>query len=206
MGFSERKWWPAVTFPTGGTHLPFTCGGARISSYEAEQEKKSSFHQQCIPPGEVSGVHGGTFWGATASWLQAPHCRRTIKSPLVYPLPSLFWLETNQDINNQIKATLDLHSDPPPWKDFLTSSARCSNISPCCRQTQSWWEMFLAAFHLFFPHKFANPISCLRSIPLLLMSVYWVGGRNQMPRLQRSCVLWMYFVAFRYLNHSWAPY
>lgn len=77
-------------------------------------------------------VHDGTSWGVTASWLQAPHCSRTIKSPLVYPLPDLFWLETNQDINNQIKATLDLHSDPPPWKDFLTSSVRCSNISPCC--------------------------------------------------------------------------
>lgn len=48
-------------------------------------------------------VHDGTFWGVIASWLQAPHCRRTIKSPLVYPLPYLFQLETNQDINNQMK-------------------------------------------------------------------------------------------------------
>lgn len=40
----------------------------------------------------------GTFRGVVSSWLQAPHCRRTVKSPLASPLPYSFQLETNQDI------------------------------------------------------------------------------------------------------------
>ena len=55
-------------------------------------------------------VHDGTFWGVISNWLQAPHCRRTVKTSLAYPLPYFFQLDTNQDVKKKKKkATLNLH-------------------------------------------------------------------------------------------------
>lgn len=121
-------------------------------------------------------VQDGTFWRVISNWLQAPHCRQTVQGPLAYPLTNFFQLETKQVINRKKIATLNLHPDPPSlqWKDFLTSSARRSNISPVASRRRVGGNIS-CSLSPFFP-QFANPISCLLHIALLLAVCRTVEG------------------------------
>lgn len=76
-------------------------------------------------------------------------------------------------------ATLNLHSDPPPQgKDFLTSSVRWLQYFSLLLAGAGLVENISCGLSPFFP-QFANPISCLLHISLLLVSAHYeVGGRN----------------------------
>lgn len=115
---------------------------------------------------------------------------------ILYPT-SFSWKQIKSLTEKKKIATLNLHPDPPSlqWKDFLTSSARRSNISPVASGRRVGGNIS-CSLSPFFP-QFANPISCLLRIALLLAVCRTVEGTIwKVSESHLAEVGWL-FIAFK---------
>lgn len=150
-------------------------------------------------------VYDGTFWRVISNWLQAPHCRTTVKSHWLILYPTYYSWKQTKTLKKKPKQALIFtqvlhHSTKiflhPQWgaQIFLlvTSRHRVGENVPCSLSP------FFPSLQTQFP-----ALPCMSLLLVLTRRVEGTHLHSRTPRPCRSCLLQVSFVVFRYRNHSW---